>query len=106
MRVRMRVWVWMGVWMRMRVRVRVGMRLRLVFRSRRGHEGIGERTGTGNGQTRGDQATDETSTIDSPSQVTLYEFLIRHDVTPGDLAPGQPRAHLMARPARNVPSCC
>jgi hypothetical protein len=79
----------------MGVRMRMGMRVRLHgFRGRRGHEGIGERTGTGNGQPRGDQATDETSTVDSPSQVTLYEFLIRHDVTPGDFGSGAAQSTL------------
>jgi len=64
------------------------------FRRRGSHEGIGERAGTGNAQTHGYQATDETPTVDSPSQVTLYEFLIRHDVTPGDFGSGADQSAL------------
>jgi hypothetical protein len=93
MRMRMRMGVRMGVRMRMRVgvrvRMRVGMRMRvrmrlglLLLRGRRGGQCIGEGTGASHAQARGHQATDETSAVDFPCEVSLYEFLIRHVGSP------------------------
>jgi hypothetical protein len=84
MRVRVRVGMRVGVRVGMRVGVGVRMRVRLIRirRGRRRHEGVDERAGARDAQARGHQATDQAAAVDVPSQVSLYEFLIRHDAHP------------------------